>query len=137
MSASRNNSETCGEPSPRRSAASPQSYRPSGPTRRVLAVHRVLELQAPARPRRSLSLRLRPGRVRPPAQPQQALDLCDDAKPLAYGSYALFGAAGALGVTSAILFLTSSGRGPEGTSKIALVPSLTAGGGSLFATGRF
>jgi hypothetical protein len=72
-------------------------------------------------------------------QPQQALDLCDDAKPLAYGSYALFGAAGALGVTSAILFFTSSGQSSdaEGSSKIALVPSLTVGGGSLLATGRF
>jgi tetratricopeptide (TPR) repeat protein len=70
-------------------------------------------------------------------RPAQALDLCDDAKPLAYGSYALFGAAGALGVTSAILFLTSGGRSPEGTSNVALAPSVNVGGASLIATGRF
>jgi hypothetical protein len=70
-------------------------------------------------------------------RPSQALDLCDDAKPLAYGSYALFGAAGALGVTSAILFLTSGPRSPEGTSNVALAPSVNAGGASLIATGRF
>jgi hypothetical protein len=70
-------------------------------------------------------------------RPQEALDLCDDAKPLAYGSYGLFAAAGALGVTSAILFITSGPRNAEGTSSVALAPSVTAGGASLLATGRF
>lgn len=70
-------------------------------------------------------------------RPQQALDLCDDARPLAYGSYALFGAAGAMGITSAILFLTSGARTAEGTSNLALAPSVSASGASLLATGRF
>jgi hypothetical protein len=70
-------------------------------------------------------------------RPQQALDLCDDARPMAYGSYALFGAAGALGVTSTLLFVYSSGRAPESATNVALAPSVTAGGASLLATGRF
>jgi hypothetical protein len=65
-----------------------------------------------------------------------ALDRCKEAKPLAYTSYALFGATAALGATGALLLLWSPDNtaAAEGTS-ISLVP--TAGGAALLATGRF
>jgi hypothetical protein len=69
----------------------------------------------------------------------RALDRCDEAKPFAYGSYALFGAAGALGAVSAVLLISSAdGGGAEatsGTTDIGLVP--TRGGAAFVASGRF
>jgi tetratricopeptide (TPR) repeat protein len=69
-----------------------------------------------------------------------ALDQCDSAKPLAYGSYALLGLGGALVVTGSVLLLWSTGAATggettENTTDMALVPS--AHGATLFATRRF
>jgi tetratricopeptide (TPR) repeat protein len=65
-----------------------------------------------------------------------ALDRCDEAKPFAYGSYALFGAAAALGIASAALFLWSPGTTTEEpTTDVALVP--TTGGAAFVASRRF
>jgi tetratricopeptide (TPR) repeat protein len=65
-----------------------------------------------------------------------ALGSCDDAKPLAYTSYALFGVAGAAGVASALLFYASSSRGAaDEAPDVALAPM--PGGAALVATGRF
>jgi tetratricopeptide (TPR) repeat protein len=78
------------------------------------------------------------------ARKPTALDRCDEAKPFAYGSYALFGATGALGIVGAVLLFTGSdgagGNGNEEASStdISLVPSLLpTGGAALTATGRF
>jgi hypothetical protein len=68
-----------------------------------------------------------------------ALDLCDDAKPFAYGSYALFGVGGALGATGLLLLLWPSGDGATESSlpeaQVSLTP--TAGGATAFVSGRF
>jgi hypothetical protein len=70
-----------------------------------------------------------------------ALDRCDEAKPFAYGSYALFGVGGALGATSLLLLLWPTGDAPAAgeaapqVSHVSIVP--TAGGGAAFVTGRF
>jgi hypothetical protein len=67
-----------------------------------------------------------------------ALDVCDQAKPFAYGSYALFGVAGAAGVVSALLFLTlPDGPAADETAapELSFVP--TSGGAALVAWGRF
>ncbi len=69
-----------------------------------------------------------------------ALDRCDEAKPFAYGSYALLGAAGALVATGAILMLWPSDAGagaPDETAgtEIGFVP--LSGGAALTASGRF
>jgi hypothetical protein len=66
-----------------------------------------------------------------------ALDRCDEAKPLAYGSYAAFGVAGAAGVVGGILLLGSSSAGPEEPPEVALGPALLPGGAAFVATGRF
>jgi hypothetical protein len=68
-----------------------------------------------------------------------ALDHCDDAKPFAYGSYALFGVAGAAAVVSATLLLWRPGdttAAPE-APEVALAPGLLPGGAALVASGRF
>jgi hypothetical protein len=67
-----------------------------------------------------------------------ALDRCDEAKPFAYGSYALFAASGILGAVSAVLLFSSGDSGGEaavGATDVSLVP--TAGGAALTASGRF
>jgi tetratricopeptide (TPR) repeat protein len=75
-----------------------------------------------------------------------ALDQCANAKPLAYGSYALLGLGGALVATGAALLLwPSEAKAGEDTPKgtagdttdvdVALIPS--AGGATLLATRRF
>jgi hypothetical protein len=67
-----------------------------------------------------------------------ALDKCDAAKPLAYGSYVLFGAAGAAAVASGVLLLWTPEAAPaEEGSDVALAPALLPGGAALVATGRF
>ena len=67
-----------------------------------------------------------------------ALDLCDQAKPFAYGSYALFGVAGAAAAVSALFFLwqpdAATVEEPM-TPEVGLVP--TVGGASLVASRRF
>lgn len=67
------------------------------------------------------------------------LDRCDEAKPFAYTSYALFGAGAALGAVGAALLLISPDAASEGNvqdgPEIGLVP--TAGGAAVFATGHF
>ncbi|HTA21721.1 MAG TPA: hypothetical protein VK989_20650 [Polyangia bacterium] len=67
-----------------------------------------------------------------------ALDLCDQAKPFAYGSYALFGAAGAAAAVSALFFLwqpdAPTAEEPP-ASEVTLVPAV--GGATLVASGRF
>jgi hypothetical protein len=68
-----------------------------------------------------------------------ALDRCDEAKPYAYGSYALFAAGGALGATSLLLLLWPSGGASDEAAppetEVSFVPG--PGGGSAFVTGRF
>jgi tetratricopeptide (TPR) repeat protein len=70
-----------------------------------------------------------------------ALDRCDDAKPLAYGSYALFAAGGVAAVVGGALLLSSAepaaGSPPESTPDVALAPSVVPGGAGLVASGRF
>jgi hypothetical protein len=70
----------------------------------------------------------------------RALDLCDEAPPLAYGSYVLFGVAGAAALAGAVLFLwTPGGVTSEQGASVALVPGIDpmAGAATLLATGRF
>jgi tetratricopeptide (TPR) repeat protein len=68
-----------------------------------------------------------------------ALDGCDEARPFAYGSYALFAAGGALGATSLLLLLwPSGGTGGETAppeTEVSFVPR--PGGGSAVFAGRF
>jgi hypothetical protein len=65
-----------------------------------------------------------------------ALDLCDQAKPFAYGSYALFGVAGAAAAVSALLFLWQPDAATtEQPPEVGLLP--TVGGATLVASGRF
>jgi len=66
-----------------------------------------------------------------------ALDRCDEAKPLAYGSYALFGAGGAAAVVSAALLLWSPGGATTESAALTLGPALVPGGGVFFASGHF
>jgi hypothetical protein len=68
-----------------------------------------------------------------------ALNRCDDAKPLAYTSYALFGVAGAAAVVSGALFLSmpEAPGAPEEASEVALGPAPLPGGAALVASGRF
>ncbi len=70
-----------------------------------------------------------------------ALDLCDQAKPFAYGSYALFGAAGASAAVSALFFLwqpdAATAEEPAVT-EVGLLPVVGSGSGAtLVASGRF
>jgi hypothetical protein len=65
-------------------------------------------------------------------QQGKSLDKCDSARPLAYTSYGLFGAAGVLGVVGAALLLSHT---EESATPVALVPS--GGGASVIAAGRF
>jgi hypothetical protein len=73
------------------------------------------------------------------ARKMGALDRCDEAKPFAYGSYALFGAAGALAATGALLMFwpsdSSTAAAAEDAPEIGFVP--TVGGGAVVASGRF
>jgi hypothetical protein len=67
-----------------------------------------------------------------------ALDLCDQAKPFAYGSYALFGVAGAAAAVSALFFLwqpDAATADEPAAPEVGLLP--TVGGASLVASGRF
>jgi hypothetical protein len=67
-----------------------------------------------------------------------ALDHCDEAKPLAYTSYVLFGVAGAAGLASAALLLWIPE--PSATAEqpaVALAPALMPGGAGLLASGHF
>jgi hypothetical protein len=68
-----------------------------------------------------------------------ALDRCDDAKPLAYSSYALFGLGGAAAVVSGALFLSmpETSAAPDEAPEVALGPALLPGGAALVASGRF
>ncbi len=72
-----------------------------------------------------------------------ALDSCDQAKPFAYGSYALFGVAGAAGAVSALLFFSRPDTTPADDTatapELGLVPGLVLanGGAALVASGRF
>jgi hypothetical protein len=77
-----------------------------------------------------------------------SLDLCDQAKPFAYGSYALFGVAGAAAAVSALLFLWQPEAAPTEepvAPEVGLVgldglaPTIVVGGGgaALVASGRF
>ena len=67
-----------------------------------------------------------------------ALDRCDEARPLAYGSYALFAAAGVTGVVGAALLLwTPDAAAQEPAPEVALAPTLVPGGAGLVASGRF
>jgi tetratricopeptide (TPR) repeat protein len=74
-----------------------------------------------------------------------ALDRCDEARPFAYGSYALFAAGGALGATSLLLLLWPSGstgdETPPPETEVSFVPSVSffpaVGGGSAVFSGRF
>jgi tetratricopeptide (TPR) repeat protein len=68
-----------------------------------------------------------------------ALDYCDQAKPFAYTSYALFGVAGVAGAVSALLFFSQPDTTPPDDTatapELGLVP--TNGGAALVASGRF
>ncbi|HEX4405122.1 MAG TPA: hypothetical protein VH560_09870, partial [Polyangia bacterium] len=72
-----------------------------------------------------------------------ALDLCDQAKPFAYGSYALFGVAGAAAAVSALFFLwqpSAQTAEEPAVTEVSLLPALGSGAGagaSLVASGRF
>jgi hypothetical protein len=74
-----------------------------------------------------------------------ALDRCDEAKPYAYGSYALFGVGGALGATGLLLLLLPSGgaEAPAPASAPAVPPTsdvsfaATPGGAAATLSGRF
>jgi len=68
-----------------------------------------------------------------------ALDTCDDAKPLAYTSYALFGVAGAAAVVGSVLILwTPETAGPSDEApEVSLAPALLPGGAALMASGHF
>ncbi len=66
-----------------------------------------------------------------------ALDQCNEAKPLAYGSYALFGVGGAAAVVSAALLLWTPGGTTTETSPVALAPAFVAGGAAFVASGHF
>jgi hypothetical protein len=67
-----------------------------------------------------------------------ALDRCDDAKPLAYTSYALFGVAGAAAVVGSVLILwTPETAGPsDESSEVSLAPAVLPGGAALVASGH-
>jgi hypothetical protein len=68
-----------------------------------------------------------------------ALTECDDAKPLAYTSYALFAVGGTAAVVSAALLLSTAEAAPaaEAAPEVALAPALVPGGAALFASGHF
>ena len=68
---------------------------------------------------------------------RKLLDHCNQARPFAYGSYALFGAAGALGIVGTALLFSSPNAAPAEppSSDVALVP-LDAGA-AFIASGRF
>jgi hypothetical protein len=67
-----------------------------------------------------------------------ALDRCDEAKPLAYGSYALFGAAGVAGAVSAALLLWKpEAPSAEEPPEVTFEPALLPGGAAFIASGRF
>jgi tetratricopeptide (TPR) repeat protein len=71
-------------------------------------------------------------------QDTSALAYCDEAKPFAYWSYALFGVAGAAAAASALIFFSPTDPGaPVETAapEVGLVP--TTGGLAFVATGRF
>ena len=66
-----------------------------------------------------------------------ALDRCDEAKPLAYGSYALFGIGGAAAVVSAALLLSTPGETTNQTPRAAFAPAFVPGGAAFVASGHF
>jgi tetratricopeptide (TPR) repeat protein len=70
-----------------------------------------------------------------------ALDHCDDAKPLAYSSYALFAVGGAAAIVGGALLLSSAepagASPPESAADLTLAPTVVPGGGGLVASGRF
>jgi hypothetical protein len=66
-----------------------------------------------------------------------ALDRCNEAKPLAYGSYALFGVGGAAAVVSAALLLWTPGGTATETPPMAFAPALVQGGAAFVASGHF
>ncbi|HVZ74789.1 MAG TPA: tetratricopeptide repeat protein [Polyangia bacterium] len=72
-----------------------------------------------------------------------ALDRCDQARPYAYGSYALFGAGGALAATGVLMLLWPHGHqaaeAPASPSPLSFQPSFVPlrGGGGAFVAGRF
>jgi hypothetical protein len=67
-------------------------------------------------------------------QPQTARDACDAAKPRAYGSYALFGAAAAAAVADAIILFTANN---DESSKTQVSFAVTPGGATLVSRFRF
>lgn len=66
-----------------------------------------------------------------------ALDRCNEAKPLAYGSYALFGVGGAAAVVSAALLLWTPGVTATETPPMAFAPAFVPGGAAFVASGHF
>jgi len=68
-----------------------------------------------------------------------ALDTCDDAKPFAYTSYALFGVAGAAAVVGGVLMLWTpeSGGASDDGPEVGFAPSLLPGGAGFVASGHF
>jgi len=66
-----------------------------------------------------------------------ALLRCDEAKPLAYGSYALFGIGGAAAIVSAALLLWTPGATTTETPPMAFAPALVPGGAAFVASGHF
>jgi hypothetical protein len=66
-----------------------------------------------------------------------ALDRCDEAKPLAYGSYTLFGIGAAAAGVSAVLLLSGGEPAAEETPEVALAPAVLPGGAGLVASGHF
>ncbi|HEV3030883.1 MAG TPA: hypothetical protein VG319_04535 [Polyangia bacterium] len=66
-----------------------------------------------------------------------ALDRCDEAKPLAYGSYALFGIGGAAAVVSAALMLWAPGGATTEKAPTAFAPAFVPGGAAFVASGHF